>query len=114
MDSIDKINFILAKKGMSGADLERKIGVSNSVYSQWNTKVTKPSKKSLAKVADALEVDISDILPDKIVKKEKPAHDVDGPSDRRKYAHSLIDGISEDELEKLMPAIERLFGKNES
>jgi transcriptional regulator with XRE-family HTH domain len=65
MDAIDKINAILSIKGMSGADLERKIGVSNSVYSQWNTKKAKPSNKSLAKVAEALGVDISEIIPDK-------------------------------------------------
>lgn len=76
MDAIDKINRILVKKGMSGADLERMIGVSNSVYSQWNTKATKPSKKSLIKVADALEVDIDEIMPDNLsikdLQKEKP------------------------------------------
>ena len=66
MDAIDKINAILSIKGMSGADLERKIGVSNSVYSQWNTKKAKPSNKSLTKVADALGVDVSEILPDNI------------------------------------------------
>lgn len=72
MDAIDKINVLLAQKGMSGADLERQIGVSNSVYSQWNTKLTKPSKKSLLKVAEALGVDVSELIPDEN-KKEKPA-----------------------------------------
>lgn len=64
MDTIDKINYYLAKNGMSGADLERKIGVSNSVYSQWNTRTTKPSKKSLIKVAEALCVPLEDLFPD--------------------------------------------------
>lgn len=64
MDAIDKINHILVKRGLTGADLERMIGVSNSVYSQWNTKSTKPSNKSLLKVADALGVEIADIAPD--------------------------------------------------
>lgn len=64
MDTIDKINYYLVKNGMSGADLERRIGVSNSVYSQWNTRTTKPSKKSLIKVAEALRVPLEDLLPD--------------------------------------------------
>ena len=74
MDAIDKINRILTKKGLTGADLERMIGVSNSVYSQWNTKSTKPSKKSLFKVAEALEIDVSEIEPDsaKEEQKERP------------------------------------------
>lgn len=72
MDAIDKINSILDRIGMTGAELERKINVSNSVYSQWNTKTTKPSKKSLLKVAEVLGVDISEILPDKSEQKENP------------------------------------------
>lgn len=74
MDAIDKINIVLARKGMSGAELERLIGVSNSVYSQWNTKQTKPSKKSLSKVASVLGIDVAEIVPDgpSNTKKEKP------------------------------------------
>lgn len=64
MDSIDKINQILLSKGMTGAELEKAIGVSHSVYSQWNTRRTKPSTKSLKKVADVLDVSIERILPD--------------------------------------------------
>jgi transcriptional regulator with XRE-family HTH domain len=70
MDAIDKINQFLYQKGMSGAELSRLIGVSNSVYSQWNTKTTKPSRKSLLKVAEVLGVDVVNLLPDK---KEKPS-----------------------------------------
>lgn len=73
MEAIDKINAILKQKGLSGAELERMIGVSNSVYSQWNTGSTKPSNKSLAKVASALDVDISEILPDASKRQKKSA-----------------------------------------
>ena len=93
MESIDKINIILAQKGMSGADLERKIGVSNSVYSQWNTKTTKPSNKSLLKVAKALEVDVSEITSDK-AKKEKPASlNENGQTDSN--IQKLLDSVSD-------------------
>ena len=64
MDSIAKINAILKRRGLSGADLETMIGVSNSVYSQWNTRKTKPSSKSLRKVAEVLDVPLSDLLED--------------------------------------------------
>lgn len=96
MDAIDKINYFLAKKGMTGADLERKIGVSNSVYSQWNTKTTKPSKKSLAKVAQALEVDIIQILPDKVEQKEKPTPEgerIPGYNDLNDTNRKIVDGL---------------------
>lgn len=75
MDSIDKINILLTTKGLSGADLMRTIGLSHGVYSQWNTKITKPSNKNLAKVANALGVSIDEILSDSIssdAKKEAP------------------------------------------
>lgn len=47
MDAIDKINFYLSKKGKNGADLSRALGLSNSIYSQWNTRKTKPSNVRL-------------------------------------------------------------------
>lgn len=73
MDAIDKINVALAKKGLTGADLSRMIGVSSGVYSQWNTRATKPSNKSLSKIAQALDVDVSELLPDTSAKKEPVA-----------------------------------------
>lgn len=62
LDAIDKINAILKERGMTGADLSREIGVSTAVYSQWNKKKTKPSNKNLLKVADALEVPVSELV----------------------------------------------------
>lgn len=68
MNSIDKINLLLTKLGMTGADLERAIGVSQSVYSQWNTGRTTPSKRSLSKIAIVLGVSIEELLPDETKK----------------------------------------------
>lgn len=64
MDSIGKINAILMRRGMTGSELSRTIGVSSGVYSQWNKHMTRPSKKNLVRIADALGVDIEEILPD--------------------------------------------------
>lgn len=64
MDTIDKINFYLAKSGKTGADLSRALGLSNSIYSQWNTKKTKPRKSKLPVIADFLGVTVEDLLPD--------------------------------------------------
>ena len=70
MTSIEKINILLAQHGMSGADLERAIGVSNSVYSQWNTGATKPSRKNLKKIADYFQIDVTELLDDPPIKQE--------------------------------------------
>ena len=64
MLSIDKINLLLIKNGMTGADLSRALKFSNSVYSQWNTKSTKPSKKNLKKIADYFGIDVTELLDD--------------------------------------------------
>lgn len=107
MDSIDKINFVLMQKGLSGADLSRLIGVSNSVYSQWNTRTTKPSNKNLVKIAEALGVDVSEILPDKS-KKEKPST----KNGERLFSYSdleLLDAIKRAD-EKDLRAIRVLLG----
>lgn len=70
LDAIDKINALLKQRGLSGAELSRAIGVSTAVYSQWNTKKTKPSNKNLAKVAAVLGVSVSELTGEP--KKEKP------------------------------------------
>lgn len=64
MDTIDKINYHLVKKGKTGADLSRALGLSNSVYSQWNTGKTRPRKSKLIAIADYLGVSVADLMPD--------------------------------------------------
>lgn len=64
MESIDKINALLIDRGLTGAELSRAIGVSRAVYSQWNTRATKPSIKTLKKIADFFSVPVASLLPD--------------------------------------------------
>ena len=65
MDTIDKINYYLTKNKKTGADLCEFLGVSSGVYSQWNTRRTKPRKSKLPSIAEYLGVSVSDLLPDK-------------------------------------------------
>lgn len=64
MDTIDKINALLAEKGMTGAELSRLLGVTNSVYSQWNKRKTTPKMSRMPKIAEILGVSVADLLPD--------------------------------------------------
>lgn len=59
MDVMDRINLCLKKIGKSGAEMSRDLGLSNSTYSQWNTRKTKPSNKVLSILAVYLGVSIS-------------------------------------------------------
>ena len=65
MESIDKINYILTKRGIEGTPMCLAIGLSKSIYSQWNLRKTKPTKKTLKLIADYLGVDVAEIMPDK-------------------------------------------------
>ncbi len=64
MSSIDKVNKILAQKGLTGADLSRMIGASRGAYSNWNRGKSKISKISLYKIAAALDVPVNTLLDD--------------------------------------------------
>lgn len=98
MDAIDKINFYLSKNGKSGADLSRALGLSNSIYSQWNTRKTKPSNVRLFAIAEYLGVSVEDIMPDDVVapaplqagKKERPADGETLVSDLPEAVQELI------------------------
>lgn len=93
MDTIDKINLLLAKKGMTGADLNRAIGVSSAVYSQWNTRATKPSKKNLAKIAEVLNVEVSELT--EIVEKP-PAQE--GKEPNKQELLNYVEGIQDEKM----------------
>lgn len=77
MDTIDKINILLKERGMTGAELSREIGVSSAVYSQWNKRRTRPSNKSILKIADYFCVPVSELVGE--VQKEKPPAQGEGP-----------------------------------
>ena len=62
MDVIDRINERLAVLGKSGAEMSRDLGLSNSIYSQWNTRKTKPSKKTIKLLAPYLETSVEYLL----------------------------------------------------
>lgn len=99
MDAIDKINFYLSKKGKNGADLSRALGLSNSIYSQWNTRKTKPSNVRLPVIAEYLGVSVEDIMPDDVA---APA----ASEDAKKAPDPEIEGVMEDE--DLKEAVELL------
>lgn len=70
MNTIDKINYYLAKQGKNGAGLCAYLGVSSGVYSQWNTGRTSPRKSKLPLIAEYLGVTVEDLLADEGIKKE--------------------------------------------
>lgn len=101
MKSIDKINKQLVLRGLTGAELCREIGLSNSVYSLWNTGKNNPSNKTIAKIADFLHVDIEELLDDEIIEAMKEPESAKEKQPAQK-------GKLSDRLEKIMEYAERL------
>lgn len=122
MRSIDKINRILLLRGMSGADLLSMIGLSNGVYSQWNTGKTSPSKKTLLKIAEALNVSVDELMDDKdgkqrhtykvvrkqtgkmLIKSRSPSHEWDGLTNDMVNLISLLPQLTPEEVSVLLSA----------
>lgn len=101
MDTIDKINALLKERGMNGAELSRAIGVSSAVYSQWNTRKTAPSNRSIAKVAAVLGVHVSDLTGE--AQKEKPPAQGGEPMDPE--TQELIDFAKTASADELRAAL---------
>lgn len=109
MDTIDKINYYLTKNKKTGADLCEFLGVSSGVYSQWNTRRTKPRKSKLPAVAEYLGVSVADLLldddPSAGIKKDPIPKDEVVGSAKQKLLDAL-DGLSDSQIEKLIGIIE--------
>lgn len=106
MDTIDKINYYLTKNKKTGADLCEFLGVSSGVYSQWNTRRTKPRKSKLPSIAEYLGVSVADLLPgEELVPQEgikkDPIPKDEAVSEPKQKLRDLIDGLSDEQCEKL-------------
>lgn len=114
MDTIDKINYYLVKQGKTGADLSRALGLSNSIYSQWNKKKTKPKTSKLSVIAEYLGVSVADILPDdeEVLPKAKkesapdPKTEGEGLSAARQKLYDAIANLTDEQCTKLLGVVE--------
>lgn len=116
MDTIDKINYYLVKQGKTGADLSRELGLSNSIYSQWNKKKTKPKRSKLSVIAEYLGVSVEDILPDGEVlptakKESAPDPKTEGVSLTVQELFDFIDTATDAELDELLRYAQFLMSK---
>ena len=117
MDTIDKINYYLVKQGKTGADLSRALGLSNSIYSQWNKKKTNPKRSKLSVIAEYLGVSVEDILPDdeevlpKVKKENAPDPKTEGVSPTVQELFDFIDTATDAELNELLRYAQFLMSK---
>lgn len=91
--------------------MSRDLGLSNSAYSQWNTKKSKPSNKTLALLAPYLNTTVEYLLSG-VEQKENP---VPESTELSKDAISLsLDKMSTSDLFSLMSDITDTLKKREA
>ena len=66
MRTVDRIQDILNKKGISAAKMMRDLGFSSGLFSQWKTGKQKPSLSKLEMIADYLGVTITELRFDEL------------------------------------------------
>ena len=111
MDTIDKINYYLTKNKKTGADLCEFLGVSSGVYSQWNTRRTKPRKSKLPSIAEYLGVSVADLLPDEDPSagiKKDPVPKDEAVSSAAQEIFDFLDSASGEELADVIKYIRYL------
>ena len=69
---VNRINSLLAERGIDKKKFYDDCGITSASYSLWNTGKTKPRMKNLETIADYLRVPVSYLLEGK-EQKEKPA-----------------------------------------
>lgn len=110
MSKIANINAYLQECGKTGADLAKAIGLSNSVYSQWNTGKNDVSNRNLPKIAAYFTsqlgrtITVSDLLA------EHPTAEPPAQS-REQRAMQLFREISDPDQEHLISLMESLRKK---
>ena len=74
---VNRINSLLAERGIDKKKLYEDCGITSASYSLWNTGKTKPRMKNLEIIADYLHVPVSYLLEGK-ERNKKPAPHWDG------------------------------------
>lgn len=94
MDAFDRIDLLITRNGMSGSEMSRELGLSNSVYSQWKSRTTKPSNKNIKKIADYFGVSVEYIKFGETNEKEPPSVN-EGKISINERAKQILSGFSD-------------------
>lgn len=70
MKQINRLKIALVEQNRTGKWLAQTLGKNEATISRWCTNETQPSLETLVKIANALKVDVKDLLVSTIRKKE--------------------------------------------
>ena len=109
---MNRIKEIRNLKCIRQVDLARILGISQSTLSTWESGRYEPDIEAINHLADFFGVTVDYLLGrEEQVKKESPAPPVESEADlARKKLYSMLEGMNEDQLEKLLAIIDLIAG----
>ncbi|MGC3978411.1 MAG: helix-turn-helix transcriptional regulator [Paludibacteraceae bacterium] len=70
MKQINRLKVVLVEQNKTGKWLAEALGKNEATISRWCSNVSQPSLETLVKIANALKIDVKDLLVSTIRKKE--------------------------------------------
>lgn len=99
MNVINKINGLLAQRGIDKGKFYNDVGISSASFSQWKNGVAKMPKKRLEQIAEYFGMTVAELLSED----EKPAPiSEDGLTDLQRALISVVPRLSDDTVLLLM------------
>lgn len=102
----EQLNYWLRIRGITQVQLACKVGVSESAVSFWCSGTKMPRIKTIDKIAEVLNISITDLLyePDEVQLKQ------DELFDKKKVLFRTIEKVTEEDLDKINSIIEMIIG----
>lgn len=95
MDTVDRIDQLLAAKGITAAKMCRELGFSSGLYSQWRKRSQNPSTDKLSKIAGYFNVTIDYLM-------NGSAEDELSPDSVRYALYQETADLSEETLDRIL------------
>lgn len=110
---LKKIEVRRIELGMSKTEFYEKSGISSATYSQWNTKIFKPSKRKLKGAASALKMTYEELVGEEAKNEQKqessPPNTGNELSEDQKYLIDFISQASSDTVHRLKVIVEQVL-----
>ncbi len=107
-DMVCRINAALAERNISKAQFYKDCGITSGAYSQWNQNKTSPSRRTLKRIADYLELDEEYLIVGSTQQQKKPPELLGEltpeeikfikslravPDDRKEFVNKMLDSL---------------------
>ncbi|WP_049385687.1 helix-turn-helix domain-containing protein [Staphylococcus epidermidis] len=102
MNTFQRIQYLADKKGMSIAELERKLNLSNGSIARW--KKSAPSSRGLTIIADYFDVSV-----DYLLGREKDEYSGEDKSEDILIMHRATENMTEAQRQKALTILETMF-----